>query len=70
VDQVDRERTLEITKGEALKQAELQLQLAHAGLCSALAQQNRLQAQLQQGHAQYEQAQNAVTTLEPLVDRG
>src|SRR5580692_5421156 len=68
-DQVDRARTSELTQAQALKQAESQLRLAQAGLQSTLAQQERSQAMLQQSHAQHEQAQNAVTTLEPLVNQ-
>lgn len=69
VDQVDRARTSEITEGQALKQAESQLRLAQAGLQSMLAQQERSRAMLVQSKAQHEQAQNAVTTLEPLVNQ-
>jgi multidrug efflux system membrane fusion protein len=67
VDQVDRAKTSEIAQGQALKQAESQLQLAQAGLQSVLAQQERSRALLQQSKAQHEQAQHAVTTLEPLI---
>jgi membrane fusion protein, multidrug efflux system len=69
VDQVDRVRTSELTQAQALKQAESQLRLAQAGLQSTLAQQERSKAVLQQSKAQHEQAQNAVTTLEPLVNQ-
>ena len=55
VDQIDRARTSEIAESEALRQAESQLQLAKAQLNSAL--------------AQHEQAQHAVTTLEPLTNQ-
>jgi membrane fusion protein, multidrug efflux system len=55
VDQVDRARTTEIADSEALRQAESQLQLAKAELNSSL--------------AQHEQAQHAVTTLEPLINQ-
>jgi multidrug efflux system membrane fusion protein len=55
VDQIDRARTSEIADAQALRQAESQLQLAQAKLRSAL--------------AQHEQAQHAVTTLEPLVNQ-
>jgi membrane fusion protein, multidrug efflux system len=55
VDQIDRARTSEIAESEALRQAESQFQLASAELNSAL--------------AQHEQAQHAVTTLEPLVNQ-
>ena len=69
VDQVDRARTSEIAEAQALKQAESQLRLAQAGLQSTLAQQERSRAMLVQSKAQHEQAQNAVTTLEPLVNQ-
>jgi multidrug efflux system membrane fusion protein len=69
VDQVDRARTSEIAQAQALKQAESQLRLAQAGLQSTLAQEDRSQAMLQQSKAQHEQSQNAVTTLEPLVNQ-
>jgi membrane fusion protein, multidrug efflux system len=55
VDQIDRARTSEIAESEALRQAESQLQLVQAQLNSAL--------------AQHEQAQHAVTTLEPLTNQ-
>jgi membrane fusion protein, multidrug efflux system len=55
VDQIDRARTSEVADAEALKQAESQLQLAQAEFKSAL--------------AQHEEAQHAVTTLEPLVNQ-
>jgi multidrug efflux system membrane fusion protein len=69
VDQVDRARTSEITQDESLKQARSQLQLAQAGLQSSLAQEVRSGAVVLQSKAQHEQAQNAVTTLEPLVNQ-
>src|SRR5580700_11082396 len=69
VDQVDRARTSEVAEGQALKQAESQLRLAQAGLQSTLAQQERSRAMLVQSKAQHEQAQNAVTTLEPLINQ-
>jgi multidrug efflux system membrane fusion protein len=69
VDQVDRARTSEIAESQALKQAESQLRLAQAGLQSTLAQAEHSRAMLQQSHAQHEQAQNAVTTLEPLINQ-
>src|SRR6201993_5045259 len=55
VDQIDRARTSEIVESEALRQAESQLELAKAQLNSSL--------------AQYQQAQHAVTTLEPLINQ-
>ena len=69
VDQVDRARTSEIAQAQALKQAESQLRLSQAGLQSTLAQEERSRAMLQQSKAQHEQAQNAVTTLEPLINQ-
>jgi multidrug efflux system membrane fusion protein len=69
VDQVDRARTSEIAEDQALKQAKSQLRLAEAGLQSALAQEERSKAVVLQSKAQHEQAQNAVTTLEPLVNQ-
>src|SRR5579862_699258 len=69
VDQVDRARTSEIAEGQSLKQAESQLQLARAGLQSALAQEQRSKAIAQRSVAGHEQAQHAVTTLEPLVNQ-
>ena len=69
VDQVDRARTSEISQAQSLKQAESQLRLSQAGLQSTLAQEERSRAMLQQSKAQHEQAQNAVTTLEPLVNQ-
>jgi membrane fusion protein, multidrug efflux system len=55
IDQVDRAKTSEIAQAEALRQAESQLKLAQAELSSANARQ--------------EQAQHAVTTLEPLINQ-
>jgi multidrug efflux system membrane fusion protein len=55
VDQVDRARTSETADAEALRQAESALQLANARLNSSL--------------AQHQQAQHAVTTLEPLINQ-
>ena len=68
-DQVDRARTSEVSQGQALKQAESQLRQAQAVLQSALAQQERSKATLTRSKAQHEQTQNAVTTLEPLVNQ-
>jgi membrane fusion protein, multidrug efflux system len=69
VDQVDRARTSELAQGQALKQAESQLQLSEAGLKSALAQYEHSKAILQESRAQHEQSINAVTTLEPLINQ-
>jgi membrane fusion protein, multidrug efflux system len=69
VDQVDRARTSQVALAQALKQSESLLLLAKAGLQSALAQEQRSEAMLQQSIAGHEQAQHAVTTLEPLVNQ-
>jgi len=69
VDQVDRARTSEIAQAQSLNQAQSQLNLAQAGLQAAIAQEVRSRAVLQQSKAQHEQAQHAVTTLEPLVNQ-
>jgi membrane fusion protein, multidrug efflux system len=69
VDQVDRARTSEIAQAQALQQAESQLRLTQAGLKSTLAQEKRSQALMVQSKAQHEEAQNAVTTLEPLINQ-
>jgi multidrug efflux system membrane fusion protein len=69
VDQVDRARTSEIAQAEALKQAESQLLQAKAAFQSTLAQEQRSKAMLTQSTAQRDQAQNAVTTLEPLINQ-
>jgi len=55
VDEVDKAKASEATQEQALKQAESRLALAKANLNSAT--------------AQHEQARNAVTTLEPLVNQ-
>lgn len=67
VDQVDRARTLEMADSEALRQAESQALLSKAALKAALAQSERSEAGLDVSNAQHQQAQHAVTTLEPLV---
>ncbi len=54
-DDVDKAKTSEITTQEALRQAQSQLTLA--------------QARLKSSQAQHEQAINAVTTLEPLINQ-
>lgn len=69
VDQVDRARTSEISQAEILKQSQSQLQLSQAALQSAQAQYERSGANLDESKAQHEQAQHAVTTLEPLVNQ-
>ena len=68
-DQVDRARTSEVTQAQALKQAQSQLQQAQASLQSTIAQLERSKAMLAQSKAQHEQTQNAVTTLEPLINQ-
>ena len=69
VDQVDRARTSEVAEAQALKQAESQLLQVEAALKSTLAQEQRSKAMVTQSTAQHEQAQNAVTTLEPLINQ-
>ena len=69
VDQVDRARTSEVSQAQALKQAESQLLQTQAALQSTLAQEQRSKAVLGQSRAQHEQSQNAVTTLEPLINQ-
>ncbi len=69
VDQVDRARTSEVSQAQTLKQAESQLLQAQAALKSILAQERRSQAVLTQSTAEHEQAENAVTTLEPLINQ-
>ena len=69
VDQVDRARTSEVTQAQALKQAESHLAQARAGLASMQAQYTRAQAALGQSRAAHQQAQHAVTTLEPLISQ-
>jgi multidrug efflux system membrane fusion protein len=69
VDQVDRAKTSEVAQAQALKQAESQLRLSQAGLQSSLALEKRSRVMVQQSTAQHEQARNAVTTLEPLVNQ-
>jgi membrane fusion protein, multidrug efflux system len=69
VDQVDRAKTSEVAQAQALKQAESQLRLSQAGLQSALALEKRSRVMVQQSTAQHEQARNAVTTLEPLINQ-
>jgi multidrug efflux system membrane fusion protein len=69
LDQVDRARTSELAQSEALKQAQSQLLLSQAALQSAVAQYERSGATLDQSKAQHQQAQHAVTTLEPLVNQ-
>jgi multidrug efflux system membrane fusion protein len=68
-DQVDRARATEIAQAEALKQAGSQLRLAQAGLNAAKAQYEHSVAVVEQSKAQHEQAQHAVTTLEPLINQ-
>jgi membrane fusion protein, multidrug efflux system len=69
VDQVDRARTSEVAQAQALKQTEAQLRQAQAALQSALAQEEHSRSTLTQSKAQHEQAANAVTTLEPLINQ-
>ncbi len=68
-DQVDRARTSEISQSRALKQAEAQLRQAQAALQPTLAEEQRSRSTLVESKADHERAQNAVTTLEPLVNQ-
>jgi len=68
-DQVDRARTSEVAQAQLLKQAESQLRQAQAALKSALAQEERAKAVLTESTAQHQQTQNAVTTLDPLMNQ-
>jgi membrane fusion protein, multidrug efflux system len=67
VDQVDKARSSEISLSQGLKQAESQQRVSQAGLQSALAQYEHSKTVLEQSKAQHQQAQHAVTTLEPLI---
>src|SRR5262249_17247537 len=69
VDQVDRARTSEIAQAQTLKQAESQLRQAQAALEATLAQEQRSKAMLTQSKAEHQQAQHAVTTLEPFINQ-
>jgi len=69
VDQVDRARSTEVALAQALKQTESQLRQAQAALQSTIAQAQRSRAVLGQSKAEHEQAQHAVTTLEPLINQ-
>ena len=67
VDQVDRARTDEVARAQALKQAESQLKLSQARLLSAQAEYERAKAIFTQSQAQLEQSRHGVTTLDPLT---
>jgi multidrug efflux system membrane fusion protein len=69
VDQVDRARTTEIAQAQTLKQAESQLRQAQAALEATVAQEQRSKAIVTQSKAEHQQAQHAVTTLEPLINQ-
>lgn len=69
VDQVDKAKSSELSLAQALKQADSQLKVSQAGLQSALAQYEHAKAVMEQSKAQHEQAQHAVTTLEPLINQ-
>ena len=69
VDQVDKAKSSEISLAQVLKQAESQVRVSQAGLESALAQYQHSKAVLDQSKGQHEQAQHAVTTLEPLINQ-
>jgi len=69
IDQVDRARTSEAAQAQGLKQTESQLRQAQAALQATFAQHERSKAMVRQSTAQHEQSQNAVTTLEPLINQ-
>lgn len=69
VDQVDRARTTEVAQAQELKQTESQLRQAQAALEATIAQEQRSRATLNQSRAEHQQAQHAVTTLEPLINQ-
>src|SRR5215467_2613067 len=69
VDQVDRARSTEIALAQELKQASSRLRLSQAALAATEAQYEQSRAVVQQSTAQHEQAQHAVTTLEPLINQ-
>jgi membrane fusion protein, multidrug efflux system len=69
VDQVDKARSSETALAEVLKQTESQVKVSQAALQSALAQYEHAKSVLGQSKAQHEQAQHAVTTLEPLINQ-
>jgi multidrug efflux system membrane fusion protein len=69
VDQVDKAKSSETALAEALKQAESQVRASQGALQSALAQYDHAKAVREQSGAQHEQAQHAVTTLEPLINQ-
>jgi multidrug efflux system membrane fusion protein len=69
VDQVDRARTTEVAQAQTLKQAESQLRQAEAALDATVAQEQRSKAIVAQSRAEHQQAQHAVTTLEPLINQ-
>jgi multidrug efflux system membrane fusion protein len=69
VDQVDRARTTEIAQAQTLKQSESQLRQAQAALEATVAQEQRSKAIVTQSNAEHQQAQHAVTTLEPLINQ-
>ncbi|MBB6146762.1 multidrug efflux system membrane fusion protein [Silvibacterium bohemicum] len=69
VDQVDRARSVETAQAEALKQAQSQLVMAQAEVKSAAAQYSHAVAAVEQSHAQHQQAQHSVLTLDPLISQ-
>jgi membrane fusion protein, multidrug efflux system len=69
VDQVDKAKSSEIALAQGVKQAESQLRVSQAELQSAFAQYDHSKNVLEQSRAQHQQAQHAVTTLEPLINQ-
>jgi multidrug efflux system membrane fusion protein len=67
VDQVDQARTAVTAREQAVAQQRSQLILAEAEVQSALAQYEQTKAAMQQSHAQLNQSQHSVLTLDPLT---
>jgi multidrug efflux system membrane fusion protein len=67
VDQIDQARTAVTTRQQAVQQARSQLALAEAQVASATAAYEQAKATMLQSHAQLDQSQHAVLTLDPLT---
>ncbi|HZD50781.1 MAG TPA: HlyD family efflux transporter periplasmic adaptor subunit [Silvibacterium sp.] len=67
VDQIDQARTAVTTRQQAVQQARSQLALAEAQVASATAAYDQAKATMLQSHAQLDQSQHAVLTLDPLT---
>jgi membrane fusion protein, multidrug efflux system len=67
VDQIDQARTAVTTRQQAVQQARSQLAFAEAQVASATAAYDQAKATMLQSHAQLDQSQHAVLTLDPLT---